>query len=246
MRIVAWNCQMAFHKKHQYLSELRPDIAVIPECANPEIIKGHCPEFTFNDCDWAGANKHKGLAVFAFNDITLNRDDCFDSRFSQYIPLKAKVANKSALSMLAIWSFNKRRKIKGINEPTIAAFEHYASFLESSNAIAAGDFNNCPAFDKPSRKNKMSNTVAFMQRCGLKSAYHSFNKCNLGDEAEPTHFWRKGEKEYHIDYCFVPSNSSIQNVRVGDRNQWIEHSDHAPLIVDLKGVQTRQTVRGDS
>ena len=233
MKIVAWNCQMAFHKKHQYLSNLSPDIAVIPECAQPEIIQSRCPQFTFNDCDWVGENKNKGLAVFAFGDISLSRDKCFDSRFSQYIPLRVKVANKSAFNMLAIWSFNKRRKIEGIDEPTVAAFEHYASFLGSSDAIATGDFNNCPAFDKPSSKNKMANTVSFMNRCGLKSAYHDYNQCELGDETDQTHFWRKGEKEFHIDYCFVPNKSSIKNVSVGNREQWIKRSDHAPLIVDL-------------
>ena len=33
MRIVAWNCNMALHKKYEHLLALRPDVAAIPECA---------------------------------------------------------------------------------------------------------------------------------------------------------------------------------------------------------------------
>ena len=224
---------MALHKKQQYLSELKPDIAIVPECAAPEVVKSHCQEFRFNDADWVGENKNKGLGVFAFGEITLSRDECFDPRFSQYIPLNVEIAGKSMFNLLAVWSFNRRRKIEGIANPTVAAFAHYSSFLAGSNSIAAGDFNNCPAFDKPKSPNKMKNTVATLARCGLKSAYHFFNDCELGEEADQTHFWRKGEKEFHIDYCFVPEGAQIRKVAVGSREQWIDRSDHAPLVVDI-------------
>ena len=35
MRLIAWNCNMAFHRKVEPLLALRPDIAVISECAEP-------------------------------------------------------------------------------------------------------------------------------------------------------------------------------------------------------------------
>ena len=35
MRLVAWNCAMALHRKFEALLSLRPDVAVIAECAEP-------------------------------------------------------------------------------------------------------------------------------------------------------------------------------------------------------------------
>ncbi len=35
MRLVAWNCAMALHRKFEALLRLRPDVAVIAECAEP-------------------------------------------------------------------------------------------------------------------------------------------------------------------------------------------------------------------
>ncbi len=34
--IVSWNCGDAMHRKWQYLMELEPDIAVVPEACQPE------------------------------------------------------------------------------------------------------------------------------------------------------------------------------------------------------------------
>ena len=38
MRLVAWNCNMALHRKVDALRALRPDVAVISECATPAIL----------------------------------------------------------------------------------------------------------------------------------------------------------------------------------------------------------------
>jgi hypothetical protein len=45
MRVVAWNCNTAFHRKYRNLLELKPDIAVIPECANVELLSRKAPDF---------------------------------------------------------------------------------------------------------------------------------------------------------------------------------------------------------
>ena len=41
MRLVAWNCAMALHRKLPALPALVPDLAVISECAHPDIIATH-------------------------------------------------------------------------------------------------------------------------------------------------------------------------------------------------------------
>ena len=80
MRIVAWNCAKALHKKFDPLLALRPDIAVISECAEPAVLERKCdlPAFSAPPV-WSGGNPnwrpengpdpwlHSGLGVFFFN-----------------------------------------------------------------------------------------------------------------------------------------------------------------------------------
>ena len=47
MRIVTWNCAMKLDAKYEQLMSLRPDIAVIPECAEPDILRKKAPNFEF-------------------------------------------------------------------------------------------------------------------------------------------------------------------------------------------------------
>ena len=69
LRIVSWNCNMALRLKFDRLLSLRPDVAVIQECADPDGAKGWRP-----DCaayDWIGFNPDKGLGIFTFGGLTL-------------------------------------------------------------------------------------------------------------------------------------------------------------------------------
>ena len=43
MRIVAWNCNRALHRKIDALMTLRPDVAVISEAAKPERLVARVP-----------------------------------------------------------------------------------------------------------------------------------------------------------------------------------------------------------
>jgi len=40
-------------------------------------------------------------------------------------------------------------------------------------------------------------------------------------------------KKYHIDYAFI-RGFKIKNIEVGDYSDWIKHSDHMPLIIDIE------------
>jgi hypothetical protein len=46
MRIVIWNCNMALHDKYEHLLALAPDIAVIPQCANINVMQEKAPKFS--------------------------------------------------------------------------------------------------------------------------------------------------------------------------------------------------------
>jgi hypothetical protein len=52
MKIVAWNYNMEFHNKYESLLALGPDIAIVPECANIELLKNSSPDFKPTSTIW--------------------------------------------------------------------------------------------------------------------------------------------------------------------------------------------------
>jgi endonuclease/exonuclease/phosphatase family metal-dependent hydrolase len=57
----------------------------------------------------------------------------------------------------------------------------------------------------------------------------------FGEETEVTFYMhKKEERPYHIDYAFVPSHriNSEAEVTVGRYDDWIDASDHMPLVVE--------------
>ncbi|WP_319455383.1 MULTISPECIES: hypothetical protein [unclassified Mycobacterium] len=45
---------------------------------------------------------------------------------------------------------------------------------------------------------------------------------------------KNAETTYHIDYTFVSPPDAIETVSVGAYAEWIKHSDHSPMTVDLR------------
>jgi hypothetical protein len=69
MRIVTWNCNMALHRKAAPLLALKPDIAVVCECAAPDRLRAHGGTDWLQESPvWVGHNPHKGLAVLALGE----------------------------------------------------------------------------------------------------------------------------------------------------------------------------------
>lgn len=59
---------MALDRKVDALLALRPDIAIVCECAEPERLRLRSKSpWMQGEPVWIGRNPHKGLAVFAFN-----------------------------------------------------------------------------------------------------------------------------------------------------------------------------------
>jgi len=78
MRLVAWNCNMALHRKFDALRRLEPDIAVVSECAAPARLTAlDALSALGGEPVWIGSNPHKGLAVFAFNGYAVRLAEPF-------------------------------------------------------------------------------------------------------------------------------------------------------------------------
>jgi exodeoxyribonuclease-3 len=240
LRIVTWNAAMAMHRKFGALAELRPDIAIIPECANlPTITSKGMPPI--NTMVWVGATPNKGLGVFGFGDYRIELCQTFDPRLQWIAPIE--VNGPHSFFLLAAWCMNHRtpatypwRPYRQI-EPAI---RHYANRLRLGDAVIAGDFNNNSTWDKPGRADNFSATTSAAATVGLVSAYHSFNVVEFGQEPDPTLYWqtRKADgRTYHIDFCFIPARwlPYVTSVSIGDFETWVGSglSDHTPLVVEV-------------
>jgi exodeoxyribonuclease III len=239
MRIVVWNCNMALHRKIDRLLALKPDVAVVPECATPELLRQKAALFIPEHFRWmAVKSEHKGLGVFAFGRYGLELPPGIDPDPELRVMLPLRVTGPTPFNLLAAWSFNATDGISASDPgPLLRAIDRYGSFLSQGQTVVAGDFNNHRVFDKPGRACNFLSTVPVLNRLGLHSVYHrAHGLTHEQDEPHPTLFWmRHRDKPYHIDYCFASSTliDRMTACTVGSFDEWGQHSDHMPLVVDF-------------
>lgn len=235
MRVVTWNCNMALHNKVDRLMSLAPDVAIIPECAKPEVLRRKAPSFAYSDSEWEGWHPDKGLGVFTFGGLSLKRHDSWETRFPIFLPVEVRGA--ANLNLLAVWAFKAGERPIVVQNPgtTSQALRHYASFLLAEPSIVAGDFNAGVVWDAKHRQGPFCEVDAALRGMGLTSAYHSTHRVRFGSETHPTFFqYRDLRKPYHFDYVYVPVQicESAASVIVGGPTEWLRDSDHMPLVVE--------------
>jgi exodeoxyribonuclease III len=231
---------MAFDRKYGALLHVRPDIAIIQECAKPDILARKAPTLQYSSVDWVGHADNKGMAVFAFGDYALQREPSYDASIKHVLPLK--VTGPNDLSLLAVWAFMDSKYMKGRNDPgpMNKACDLYSGFLAGGNTVMAGDFNNHPKWDKPGHARNFAAMSDRLERFGMRSAYHFSANLVYGSEALPTHYWRDRKEDSpfncHIDYAFA-QEALLKDCRVevGNYADWCGNglSDHVPLVLDL-------------
>ena len=241
MRLVAWNCGMALHQKFDALLRLRPDLAVVSECAEPGRLRAR-GLLNGNDVDpvWVGENPHKGLAVFSFNGYAARLRAPYYPALRYIAPVH--VTGPVPCSLLAVWAQNFSAGITRKHQlgPLRRALTKYAAFLAGAPGVVAGDFNNNVYWHKPGWRMNHGIVVDTLARGGLVSAYHVAHGEEQGGETIPTLYWRDRRKDgptYHIDYVFIPAawTPRMREVRVGTFEDWCGAgmSDHAPIVVDV-------------
>lgn len=232
---------MALDRKVEGLLALRPDIAVISECAEPTQLRSRGADWIEGEPVWIGRNPHKGLAVFAFNGYAARLAGSYHASLRYIAPVH--VEGPTTCNLLAVWAQNA--SAGGIRKyqlgPLRRALSRYREFLVDRAAVIAGDLNSNTIWDKPGWRINHSAKVAILEReFGLVSAYHAVRGELHGKETIPTLYWRDRTKNgptYHIDYVFLPSRW-IGNTRVdiGTFEGWCGAglSDHVPVIVDVE------------
>lgn len=230
LRIVTWNCNMAFRRKIEHLLALQPDIAVIPEAERPE---------TWGDIGatsilWHGDNRHKGLAVLSFGAWQLEAEAQRDSTIQYVLP--ARVNGPWQFNLMGVWTKTSPIRGQSYRGQVAAALRAYQDWLGGGPSMLVGDWNSNAVAGEALDGYSHSSVMAELSDLGLVSAYHVHRKERPGYEWHSTWYNHKWEhRGFHIDYCFIPKAWSrrLRKVSVGKLSDWRDHSDHVPLTVDL-------------
>ena len=237
MRLVAWNCNGALHRKFEALLALEPDIAIVSECAEPEVLARKCrlPDFSAPPV-WTGRDLNRGLAVFFFNEARGHIHGRFRDGLERVLPVEVAAPRRFNLLAVLANSFHLRKADPG---PVNEAMAFYRRFLTDGDAVLTGDFNHNVVWDKPGWASNHRDTVDALDRYGLVSAYHAATGEAQGQEKAPTIYWRDRKEDgpvYHIDYIFIPRSWAGRGfgLRVEPFGTWVGAglSDHVPLVLD--------------
>lgn len=233
MKLITWNCNMAFRNKAHAILKYNPDILVVPECEHPDKLKFDKSIPQPSDICWFGDNLHKGLGIFSYSEYRFKLLEIHNPNFKNILPI-AVTGGKIDFNLFAIWANNPGDKNAQYITQIWKAIHFYDNLLLDNKTILIGDFNSNTIWDKPRREGNHSTVVEKLAAKKIYSTYHTFYNQQQGAELHPTLFmYRHQNKTYHIDYCFVSNDfmAKLENVEIGKYEDWTKYSDHKPLMV---------------
>ncbi|AZA55626.1 endonuclease/exonuclease/phosphatase family protein [Chryseobacterium sp. G0201] len=233
MRIITWNCNMAYRKKADFILTHKPDILIVPECEHPDKLLFSVDTPKPTDVLWFGKNQNKGLAIFSYSDYRFKVLDDHNQDLKMIIPI-AVTCGQFDFNLFAVWANNPADREGQYIEQVWKAIHYYDSLLASTKTVLVGDFNSNKIWDRQHREKTHSSVVQLLEDKGIFSTYHLYHKQAQGTEEHPTlYMYRHKDKPYHIDYCFVSADmvEKIKSVEIGDYDFWTKYSDHVPVIV---------------
>jgi len=193
---------------------LRPDVAIICECAEPQRLAAVGALNGVNgDPVWIGDNRNKGLAVFTCNGYRARLAEPFYPTIRHIAPVH--ITGSVACNLLAVWAQNAGAGISRKHQlgPLRRALTKYRTFLTERASIVAGDFNVAPW------SHYFRTTL---ERSGL-------SDCAAGHGLAPSWPSQFPPLGIRIDHCLASHHWRSIDVRLGPSNG----SDHLPLIADL-------------
>ncbi|WP_048108805.1 endonuclease/exonuclease/phosphatase family protein [Methanosarcina barkeri] len=235
MKIITWNCNMAFRKKYKHILPFDPDLLIVSECEHPDKFS----DKFYDDVLWIGDNRNKGLGVFSFNDFEISIHESYCKNYRYILPVT--VNGSEAMNLIAVWSQNNiedpgRRYIGEVWK----SLNYYKDLFRFPTVIA-GDFNWNVIWDQGNQKyplyGTLTDVINLLEQFDIFSMYHTFTNTEFGIEREPTLYFRKNRKTpYHIDYIFAPSDlvARGKSFSVGKYEDWTSLSDHMPLMAELE------------
>ena len=126
MRVVTWNCcRGRTSSKLERLEPLKPDLAVVQECGQPQSSAG--PAL------WFGDNPRQGIAVMSSSNYVLQVGP------QRQVPrYNVPVTGLHSFILIAVWSQKESFYVEGI----IDALRTYQDLITDQPTIVIGDFNS--------------------------------------------------------------------------------------------------------
>jgi exodeoxyribonuclease III len=235
LRIVSWNCNMALRHKCEALLSLRPDVAIIQECAEPDSDAGRGWRPACRDADWIGFNAQKGLGIFTFGNLTLRRHASYAERFSLYLPVE--IGGPCRFNLLGVWVADARKISPGATSDPLRAIDFYRPFLVAAPAVVAGDFNRLPQqMSARSKEFPGASVVEMLAEAGLENADIVMSDASGQDALRRTHYHQRHfSRGFVVDYLYIPAaeRARLTAFEVGDPHDWLRWSDHVPLVAEF-------------
>jgi len=233
MKIITWNCNMAFRKKADLILAHQPDILVIPECENLDKLKFNTDTPKPTDMLWFGTNKNKGLGIFSYGKFKFKKLRNHDPNIKMVIPI-AVTGGELDFVLYAVWANNPDDPDGQYVEQVWKAVHHYDKKIKNKQTILIGDFNSNTIWDRKYRVGNHSHVVTHLEKKGIRSCYHLHHKQEQGKEEHPTFYlYKHKDKPYHLDYCFASTDMTdrMRSVEIGEYELWKQYSDHVPVMV---------------
>ena len=236
MKIITWNCNMAFRKKAAVILRHKPDILVVPECEHPDRLQfGHSMPKP-GDMLWFGNNRNKGLGIFSYGQLKFKLRKTYNPALQTIIPVHV-TGPGADFTLYAVWAWNPNDPDGRYVEQLWKAIHHYDKHLSNQPVILTGDFNSNSIWDRKYRVGNHSHVVKKLESKNILSAYHVHYRQEQGKEKHPTlYMYRHKNKPYHIDYCFASASllGKLESVKIGRHAFWTRYSDHVPVMVTFK------------
>ena len=233
MRLITWNCNMAFRKKAALVVNYNPDIVIVQECEHPDKLQFASGDRVPTDALWFGNNKNKGLGIFSYSQCKLKPLRGHNTNLRMIVPVKV-TGGEFDFTLFAVWAYNPDDPDGKYVEQVWKAIHHYNRTIKSKQTVLIGDFNSNTIWDRKYRVGNHSHVVTRLEKKGIVSCYHHHHKQVQGCESHPTFYlYKHKDKPYHLDYCFASADiiNQIESVEIGEYECWKQYSDHVPVIV---------------
>lgn len=140
------------------------------------------------------------------------------------------------LSCLGIWTKGSEKETFSYIGQLWKYIQIHRKNLSKENSILLGDFNSNSIWDKTDRWWNHTSVINELEEIGYLSLYHCQNNEKQGHESVKTFFHQKNiSKAYHIDYVFCSKDIvSKSKLTIGNKENWLNISDHMPLIIEIK------------
>ena len=225
---------MAFRKKGKKINEVfNPDIMVIQECEAPNKLRS----IIDNQYEilWIGDNLNKGLSIITKNHIKVKQLTVEQESVRYMLPVKLD----NGFKIIAFWAMNDKKDLmqRYIGQVWMGLNKCLEQLDDKTFVI--GDFNWNVIWDRSSTiplYGKLTEVIDLLKDCRIESSYHYLNDEKFGEETEKTFYlYRKNDKPYHTDYIFLPIDflKRTKQFTIGEYKNWIEYSDHMPLLIDF-------------